>query len=141
MSVNMTDKDDKYGKFDINDTLGRIDCAPEPRLIYMKAMLHAYTSFVVPDPLTGRTGAEEALLFLASGICKPWTILGSGYQGYLAEIAKLTPPRVYYPLDLKVMKREDWNDDLTSHLQHPLYAALIEDILATSRQKIGRAHV
>lgn len=135
VSVNILGREDSYGKFDINDTLGRIDCAPEPRLIYMKAMLHAYTSFVLPDPLTGRTGAEEALLLLSSGICKPWTLLGRGHEEILSEIAKLTPPRVYYPHDIKVMKREQWNDGLTSHLQHPLYADLIEDILATSRQK------
>lgn len=135
VAVNIMGKKDSYGKYDINDTLGRVDCAPEPLLIYMKAMLHAYTSFVLPDPLTGRTGAEEALLLLSSGICKPWTLLGRGHEEVLSEIAKLTPPRVYYPRDIKVMEREQWNDDLTSHLQHPLYADLIEDILTTSRQK------
>ena len=30
----------------------------------------------VPDPLTGRTGAEEALHCLQSGYCQPWTPLG-----------------------------------------------------------------
>lgn len=41
----------------------------------MKAYLHAATSFVLPDPLTGRTGTEEALHCLTSGSCQPWTPL------------------------------------------------------------------
>ncbi|KAK1833011.1 hypothetical protein QBC39DRAFT_381058 [Podospora conica] len=124
-----------YGRFDINDTLGRIDCAPEPLLIYTRALIHAFTSFLLPDPLTGRTGAEEALLLLSSGICKPWTRLGAGHADLLRDIAELTPARVYYPHQLKSMKSERWNDDLNSHVQHPLYADLIEEILETSRQK------
>ncbi|EMT66903.1 hypothetical protein FOC4_g10003439 [Fusarium odoratissimum] len=33
---------DKFGSFNINSTLGRIDCAPEPTLVFTKALLHAY---------------------------------------------------------------------------------------------------
>uniref|UniRef100_A0A0D2XII0 ubiquitinyl hydrolase 1 n=1 Tax=Fusarium oxysporum (strain Fo5176) TaxID=660025 RepID=A0A0D2XII0_FUSOF len=33
---------DKFGRFNINSTLGRIDCAPEPTLVFTKALLHAY---------------------------------------------------------------------------------------------------
>ncbi|KAI8286949.1 hypothetical protein K4K60_013037 [Colletotrichum sp. SAR11_57] len=50
---------DMYGRFNINKSLGRLDCAAEPMLLYMKALLHAYTSSVFPDPLTGRTVFDE----------------------------------------------------------------------------------
>ncbi|GAB1316962.1 hypothetical protein MFIFM68171_07172 [Madurella fahalii] len=124
---------DRYGKFIINDTLGRIDCAAEPALIYTKALLHAYTSFLLPDPLTGRTGSEESLHWLQSGICRPWAVLGNEVS-ILSQIAMLTPAREYYPSGLKVMKTERWDERLTCHIQHPLYRQVIEEILAISEE-------
>ena len=59
----------EYGWFGIDDVLGRLSCPPEPRLLYSKAHFHAFTSFVLPDPLTGRTGTEEALHTLRLGYC------------------------------------------------------------------------
>lgn len=44
-------RDGAYGLFSINETLGRIECAAEPRLLYLKAAYHAFTSFVLPDLL------------------------------------------------------------------------------------------
>ncbi|KAK4227346.1 hypothetical protein QBC38DRAFT_417082 [Podospora fimiseda] len=125
--------DGKYGKFDINNTLGRIDCAAEPRLIYTKALLHAFTSFQVPDPLTGRTGLEEALQWLRSGVCHPWTVLGPE-TSILERIAALTPPREYYPADQKMMKTDHWDRTLTTHMQHPLYRPFVDSILSVSRE-------
>ena len=126
------EKTGRYGKFAINDTLGRIDCAAEPALVYTKALLHAYTSFLLPDPLTGRTGAEEALDWLRSGICRPWTVLVD-QVAVLSQIASLTPVRKYYPADMKVMKTDQWDERLTCHIQHPLYRQVIEEIMAVSK--------
>ncbi|KAK0642864.1 hypothetical protein B0T16DRAFT_354150 [Cercophora newfieldiana] len=126
-------RSDRYGKFAINDTIGRIDCAAEPQLLYTKALLHAYTSFPIPDPLTGRTGAEESLHWLQSGACSPWTVLGHEVA-ILARIASLTPCREYYPLGRKVMRVDRWNDSLTSHIQHPLYRRVVDEILALSEE-------
>jgi hypothetical protein len=131
VTVNIA-QDGSYGKFAINDTLGRIDCAAEPTLVYTKALLHAYTSFLLPDPLTGRTGAEESLDWLQSGICRPWTVLVD-QAPILSRIASLTPVREYYPRDLKVMKTDRWNEHLTNHMQHPLYRRVVEEIMAISK--------
>lgn len=125
--------DGRYGKFTINDTLGRIDCAAEPTLVYMKALLHAYTSFLLPDPLTGRTGVEESLDWLRSGICRPWTVLDESSARVLSQIARLTPVREYYPSDLKVMRTDHWDERLTCHIQHPLYQQLVKEIIGVSR--------
>ncbi|KAH6855507.1 hypothetical protein B0I37DRAFT_395568 [Chaetomium sp. MPI-CAGE-AT-0009] len=126
--------DGRYGKFTINDTLGRIDCAAEPTLVYTKALLHAYTSFSLPDPLTGRTGAEESIDWLRSGICRPWTVLvDKAPVQVLSRIASLTPVRQYYPPDLKVMKTDHWDERLTCHMQHPLYRQVVEEIMAVSK--------
>ncbi|EUC26942.1 hypothetical protein COCCADRAFT_10307 [Bipolaris zeicola 26-R-13] len=78
-----------YAKFGIDDVLGRLSCPPEPRLLYSKAQFHAYTSFVIPDPLTGRTGTEEALHMLQSGHCQPWEPLGGGPLNILKSISHL----------------------------------------------------
>jgi hypothetical protein len=96
--------DGGYGRFAINEILGRLDCPAEPRLLYLKAMYHAYTSFILPDRLTGRTGTEEALHCLQSGICQPWTPISSGQYLSLQPIACLTPQRKYYPKGLKVCR-------------------------------------
>ncbi|KAL5591115.1 hypothetical protein FOBRF1_014672 [Fusarium oxysporum] len=47
-----------YANFIIVKVLGRLDCPPEPLLLYLKAALHAPTSFPLPDGLTLRTGTE-----------------------------------------------------------------------------------
>lgn len=77
------ESDGSYGRFAINDLLGRIDCPAGPRLAYCKAMFHAYTSFALPDPLAGTMGTEEALRFLRSGYCQPWIPINSGPQSIL----------------------------------------------------------
>ncbi|OLN95467.1 hypothetical protein CCHL11_05172 [Colletotrichum chlorophyti] len=123
-----------YGRFVINKTLGRIDCAAEPLLLYFKALLHAYTSSVFPDPLTGRTGTEEALQFLSSGVCQPWSPLNAGSVGALSKISQLTPRHEYYPTEMKSMKIDYWADSLTESVQHERFRPLVEQILAISAE-------
>ncbi|KAJ0344865.1 hypothetical protein KNSL1_008961 [Colletotrichum chrysophilum] len=123
---------DMYGRFNINKSLGRLDCAAEPMLLYMKALLHAYTSSVFPDPLTGRTGTEEALQWLSSGVCQPWQVLGSAHVNLLAKIAHLSPRHEYYPEDLRVMKTDMWDDSATESIQHERFRPLVERILSVS---------
>ncbi len=129
-----SDPSGSYGKFHINDILGRIECASEPTLIYRKAELSAYTSSVVPDRLTKRTGMEEALDWLSSGTCQPWMPLSLPSQSILLSIARLTPLRTYYPESLKVMKTEKWNDGLTDTIQYDGYKDIVGEIMAKSEQ-------
>ncbi|MCJ1431212.1 hypothetical protein MMC27_000563, partial [Xylographa pallens] len=122
-----------YGRFVINDVLGRLDCAAEPRLLYRKAYLHACTSFVLPDPLTRRTGTEEALHCLNSGYCQPWAPLNSHHFESLMSIGRLTPLREYYPRDMKVMQRIVWNQELNSTIQDDGFKPVVEAICKKSR--------
>jgi len=126
--------DGSYGRFTINDVLGRLECAAEPRLLYLKAQFHAYTSFVVPDMLTGRSGTEEALHCLKSGYCQPWTILNPGPYQILMSIAKLTPIRNYYPEDIKVMQQVFWDAQLTTTIQTDDFRLIVESICQKSKQ-------
>jgi hypothetical protein len=123
-----------YGRFTINEVLGRLDCPAEPRLLYLKAQFHAYTSFTLPDPLTGRTGTEEALHCLRSGYCQPWTALTAGPTHSLLALAKLTPRREYYPRDLKVMQKPFWDPHLTTTIQSDALRTAVETICVKSRQ-------
>ncbi|KAK2801761.1 hypothetical protein FQN51_005126 [Onygenales sp. PD_10] len=121
-----------YGRFVIDDILGRLQCPAEPLLLYLKAQLHAYTSFVLPDPLTGRTGTEEALECLQSGICQPWMPISEDPHITLLSIARLTPKRKYYPEDMKCQQTIFWDENLTSTIQHDAYQPLVDVILEKS---------
>ncbi|KAJ4204439.1 hypothetical protein NW767_004633 [Fusarium falciforme] len=70
VAVNIAN-DGLYAKFTVDQLLGRLDCPPEPLLLYLKAALHALTSFPLPDGLTGRTGTEEARHCLIAARSQP----------------------------------------------------------------------
>lgn len=125
-----------YARFAINDILGRLDCPAEPLLVYLRSLLHAYTSFVVPDLLTGRTGSEEALHCLKSGISQPWQPINIGSSTFqiLTQIAALTPRREFYPEDLRVMQKVFWDDHLTTTIQHDEFRPIVEAIIKKSEQ-------
>ena len=123
-----------YGRYFINETLGRLDCPPEPALIYLKALFHAHTSFPIPDPLTGQTGVEEALSILTSGLSKPWSPLNPKPQAILNAIGDLTPKRLYYPKDLKVLQQVLWKPHLSTEIQHEAFRSVVDNILLLSSQ-------
>ncbi|KAF2797566.1 hypothetical protein K505DRAFT_358267 [Melanomma pulvis-pyrius CBS 109.77] len=124
----------EYARFGIDDVLGRLSCPAEPRLVYAKAQFHAFTSFVIPDPLTGRTGTEEALHILQSGYCQPWTPLGAKPMNILNALRELSPGREYYPKGKKNLQNVDWNADMTMTIQHDAYESLVQEILGKSEQ-------
>ncbi|KAF7676522.1 hypothetical protein GT037_006027 [Alternaria burnsii] len=121
-----------YLKYAINDVLGRIDCAPEPRLLYMKALLHAYTSHAIADPLTRRTGTEEALYLLQTGTYQPWNPLLPDEIATLHRIAELSPKRGYYPPNARYMETVLWEPKCTIHMQDDRYATVVATILRRS---------
>ncbi|GAB1319238.1 ubiquitinyl hydrolase 1 [Madurella fahalii] len=125
---------DHYGKFGIDPVLGQLICPPEPRLLYTKALLHALTSFPLPDSLTRRTGTEEALRTLRSGRCQPWQPIGAGAMASLMTVKSLTPIRNYYPRDKRSLQTVTWDDSLTMTIQHESYEPVVSSILKKSEQ-------
>ncbi|KAF2229858.1 hypothetical protein EV356DRAFT_570800 [Viridothelium virens] len=123
-----------YGRYAINDILGRLDCVAEPKLLYLKVLLHAYTSFPVPDPLTARTGTEEALQFLRSEVCLPWTPISQAGYEVLTQIAQLSPRREYYPQGLKNMQKTHWDPSMTITVQHDAFWPVVQAITTKSAQ-------
>lgn len=130
----LMENDGRYAKYSIDPILGRLHCPPEPRLLYHKAQLHAYTSFVIPDHLTGRTGTEEALRCLQSSSSQPWNPLIPPLVAILQTIADLSPKRSYYPKDLKKQQSVSWNPMLTTTIQHDAYRSVIDSILKKSER-------
>ena len=122
----------RYGRYHINNLLGRLDCAAVPVLMYFKAQLHAYTSFFLPDPLTARTGVEEASNILTSGQAQPWTPLSENAMAHLRMIAKLTCVREYYPPDLRYMQKVSFDRELTIHIQCDSLAQLATSVVQKS---------
>ncbi|KAF9890132.1 hypothetical protein FE257_006293 [Aspergillus nanangensis] len=127
-------QDGSYARFYIDDILGRIHCAAEPRLMCLKASLHAHTASAFLDPLSGRTGTEEALACLSSGSMQPWSVLDSSSISILTEICRLTPNRGYYPANLNVQERVIWREDLTWTIQHDAYHSAIKNIVDKNDQ-------
>ncbi|KAI1211128.1 uncharacterized protein F4807DRAFT_25762 [Annulohypoxylon truncatum] len=126
-----TEEAQNYGRYTVDETLNRLSCPPEPWLLYTKALYHAFTSFCLPDPLTGRTGTEEASHILRSGAAQPWTSQREG-MAPLIILTSLLPQREYYPPHLKRFQRVKWDPDLTMTVQHDGYESLIGDIIERS---------
>ncbi|TGO40912.1 hypothetical protein BHYA_0029g00210 [Botrytis hyacinthi] len=124
----------EYGRFEIDSVLGRLTCPSEPRLFYSKAQFHAFTSFALPDPLTGRTGTEEALYTLRSGYCQPWQPLNDSLASILRVIGRLSPIREYYPKDKRHLQKVIWDQHLTANIQHDSFEGLVQEILSKSNQ-------
>lgn len=123
-----------YAKYEIDDVLGRLTCPPEPALLYTKAHLHALTSFPIPDKLTGRTGTEEAIHILQSGMSQPWTPLGRSPISELEAIAALSPRREFYPEDKRRLQKTQWSPNLSVSIQHERLETLARDILRKSHR-------
>ncbi|KAK8063845.1 hypothetical protein PG996_008497 [Apiospora saccharicola] len=121
-----------YYRFTVDSVLGRLSCAPEPRLMLFRALIHAFTSFALPDRLTGRTGTEEALAILASGQCQPWQPLTPKMLEYINSLAKLGPSRRYYPSDKKELQTVSWEPSLPSATQNDCFFKAVSSIVSRS---------
>jgi hypothetical protein len=124
--------DGSYARYAIDPILGRLSSPAQPRLLYRKALIHALTSFIVPDPLTGRTGTEEAMHTLASGLCQPTFPLEPQHLVDLDLIRDLVPRREYYPKDLHCMQKVSWSQTLTTTIQHDGLLQLIDQLIDAS---------
>ena len=125
----VTNSSGQYGKYTINEVLGRLDCAAEPTLIYLRIQYHALTSFVLADPLTRRSGTQEALRYLRSATSQPWNTLNEHHLKILTMIAGISPSREYYPTHLKCLQWVTWDETFTSTIQSDEFKPLVEDIL------------
>ncbi|KAF8597292.1 hypothetical protein BDV93DRAFT_596925, partial [Ceratobasidium sp. AG-I] len=93
-----------------------------------KIYLHAITSYCLPDPLTDRTGTEEALHELSEPATSSFEQIDKEQAQLLCYIGSLTPVREYYPSHLRSMQKTHWLD-LSPLSQHSAYAPAVNSIL------------
>ena len=83
------------------------------------AYLHALTSGCSVDPLTGRSGTEEALSILRSASCCSNVGFSSRDAELLGLIASICPSRTWYPKES--VQKVEWRDLPTNSQNHELY--------------------
>ncbi|KAI1385560.1 uncharacterized protein F4822DRAFT_432413 [Hypoxylon trugodes] len=120
--------DTKIHVYEIDNLLGRLinNSSLQSRLLI--SYLHALTSFPLPDPLTGKTGTEQALSILDSAAVRSFKSLTKENFDLLAEIAALTPERVYYPADKQEMQTVSWSPQLGFLAQHGQFYQIVRSI-------------
>ncbi|OTB10950.1 hypothetical protein K445DRAFT_236605 [Daldinia sp. EC12] len=104
--------------YDVDGLTGRLISNGSLQSRLLQSYLHALTSFPLPDPLTRKTGTEEALSILQSAAVRSFTQLTEDNLDLLKKIALLTPARCYYPDHLKVMQTVTWDSQLGFLAQH-----------------------
>ncbi|KAK4130358.1 hypothetical protein BT67DRAFT_490504 [Trichocladium antarcticum] len=123
----------KHDTFSIDVRLGLLTSGGSlPSKVYL-CLLHALTSHCLPDPLTGRTGTEEALRMLRSAAIRSFQRLESRSYDLLCRIAELSPQRKYYPRHLHNMEQVKWRKTLPVLSQHDEFWPMVEEILAHAR--------
>jgi hypothetical protein len=77
--------------YQLDTTIGRIMDNGSLQSKLFLSYLHAVTSYCLPDPLTGHTGTEAALLILRSGAVSSFDVFEEHDLSLLRLIARLTP--------------------------------------------------
>ncbi|OQE29876.1 hypothetical protein PENSTE_c002G10448 [Penicillium steckii] len=124
----------KVHSYTIDEDLGRIIDNGSLQSKLFLAYLHALTSFCLPDPLTRKTGTEQALTILRSASMRSLDKLQPENCTILADIAALAPTRTYYPANEKVMQSVKWRWDLSSLSQHSAFYTEVEAIFDQDRR-------
>ncbi|KAF2276055.1 uncharacterized protein EI97DRAFT_47175 [Westerdykella ornata] len=119
----------KVSAYHLDGILGRIIDNGTLRSKLALAYLHALTSYCLPDPFTGYTGAEAALSILKSGAVMSFETLTLDEIRLLESISKLTPRRRFYPQDKRVMQSISWDSQLAFLSQHSLFLPSVRTIV------------
>ncbi|KAF8318602.1 uncharacterized protein EI90DRAFT_3083112 [Cantharellus anzutake] len=89
----------KYCDYDVDVLLGRLVGDGSLFSTLFQSLLHAVTSYCLPDPLTSLPGVEEAIQILGSARCKSFQSLGDWERQLLRRLSALTPSRIREPPD------------------------------------------
>lgn len=120
----------------VDPKLGRLLDNSELGCKLFLAYLHALTSFCLVDPLTHKTGTEQALTILKSAAVCSFDQLAQEDIDKLAKIAALSPGRCYYPTHLRVMQTVDWNNEISFLSQHGHFITAVKALLGQAKQRM-----
>ncbi|KAI0029346.1 hypothetical protein K488DRAFT_56572 [Vararia minispora EC-137] len=129
IEISQSTKNVPYFEYAIDHDLGRLTCNVSLTSHLYLCYLHALTSGVLPDPLLGRTGTEEALLELTGSRAFSFQRLGRRDMHLLGKIAGLSPRRVFYPSHLQAMQDVRWSP-LPTLAQSEAFRFAVESILS-----------
>jgi hypothetical protein len=87
--------------------------------------MHALTAFCLPDPLTQRTGTEQALSILGSAAVKSFDTLTEENMEILDMIAQLSPRRQHRGHHQQFIQDVSWQKDLGILAQHGRFHTLV----------------
>ncbi len=127
----------RFFRFQIDETLRRLQGDNEILGTLYKAYLHALTSHFLPDPLTERTGTEEAMSCLQQRSLSFIRPPESRAVDLLISISALTPRRNYYPRRMRVMQQVHWHQELSPLAQHDDYLPLAERIISSGDRYVA----
>lgn len=127
----------RYFSYHLDQRLRQLRSDSDHESHFYKTYLHAITSFVLPDSFIGRTGTEEAFSCLDEAGAWSSAPLSHDVVKLLEKIAELTPFRKFYPSHLRSMQSIQWNQNLSSLVQHPGFFKKAEAIIRHSNRFIG----
>ncbi|EPS45484.1 hypothetical protein H072_529 [Dactylellina haptotyla CBS 200.50] len=128
ISIDPGEENRSYTIFNIDRVLNRVLDDGSLKARYTRLYLHAVSSGILPDPLTGRTGIEEALDGLQNAASFSFQNLESDEMLILNQIASLAPRRDFYPSHLREMQATQWKDNLPTWVQNEQFYYLVKDI-------------
>lgn len=117
----------------VDPKLGRLLDNGELGCKLFLAYLHALTSFCLIDPLTRKTGTEQALTILKSAAVRSFDQLSQQQIDMLVKIAGLSPRRCYYPAHLRVMQTDGWDNNISFLSQHGHYITIVKTLLEQAK--------
>ncbi|KAJ3037549.1 hypothetical protein HDV00_001594 [Rhizophlyctis rosea] len=120
--------------YDIDIPGGRLRAEESHEAWLYLALLHAHTSYFLPDPFTGLTGFEMAFKLLQSPTCRRQRPLSASGERILESIRRLSPDRRFYPMHLKKMQDVTWPKAITSIAAADGYTLLVDRIRETSEK-------
>lgn len=121
--------------YSVDSQLGRLVDNGSLQSKLLLCYLHAVTSFCIPDPLTGKTGTEQALCILRSASLRSFTHLQPDNITILKRLAELTPQRQYYPANIKVMQNIEWQKNLSCLTHHEDFRKEVVEIFEQDRRQ------
>ncbi len=119
----------KAHAYEINGRLGTLIDPENLQSKLFLCYLHALTSFCLPDPLTHKSGTEQALSILNSAAVRSFGRLTQENLWILEQIAYLTPKRSYYPAHEREMQQVDWSKGLGFLPQHGGFYKSVKSII------------
>ncbi|KAJ4386033.1 hypothetical protein N0V93_008924 [Gnomoniopsis smithogilvyi] len=120
----------------VDPKLGRLVDDSDLSCKLFLAYLHALTSFCLVDPLTQKTGTEQALMILKSAAVRSFDQLSQEHIDMLEKIADLSPGRCYYPAHKRVMQTIAWDHNISFLSQHGHFVATVKSLLQQAEKAL-----